>query len=166
MAGEGGLLSDSSFWVSVAIVVTVGALYPKIAKAVTKGLDARADTIRNQIEEARKLREDAQALLAEYQRKQRAAADEAEQIVDAAKREAARIKEQMETDLERTIERRKQQALDRIAQSEAQALQEVRNTAVDVAMAATEKLIESQLSEDQAKKLVDDSISELPEKLH
>ena len=166
MAGEGGLLSDSSFWVSAAIVVTVGALYPKISKAITSSLDSRADTIRDQIEEARKLREDAQALLAEYQRKQRDAAEEAEQIVDAAKREAARIKEQMEGDLERAIERRKQQALDRIAQSEAQALQEVRNTAVDVAMAATEKLIESQLSEDQAKKLVDDSISELPEKLH
>jgi len=166
MAAEGGFLQDSSFWVSAAIIVTVGALYPKAARAITAKLDSRAEAIREQIEEARKLREEAQSVLAEYQRKQRSAAEEAEQIVEAAKREAARIREQMEADLERTIERRKQQALDRIAQTEAQAVEEVRNLAVDVALAATEKLIQSELSQEHAAKLVDDSIKDLPGKLH
>jgi|DEB0MinimDraft_10_1074344.scaffolds.fasta_scaffold82913_2 F-type H+-transporting ATPase subunit b len=160
------MFSDPSFWVGLAFVLVIGFLAKPIMRGVGASLDSRADKIRDQIEEARKLREDAQSLLAEYQRKQRDALSEAEAIVAQAKEEAKRMKAQAEKDLEHSIERRRAQALDRIAQSEAQALASVRNTAVDVAIAATEKLISEKLGADQQAGLVDQSIKDLGSRLN
>jgi len=160
------MFSDPSFWVGLAFVLVVGYLARPIARSVSASLDGRADKIRTHIEEARKLREEAQALLAEYQRKQRDALSEAESIVAQAKEEASRMKVQAEKDLEHSIERRKSQALERIAQSEAQAIASVRNTAVDMAVAATEKLITAQMSGDRQAALVDQSIQDLPSRLN
>jgi F-type H+-transporting ATPase subunit b len=160
------MFSDPTFWVGLAFVLTVGYISRPIWRAMSGSLDERADKIRAQIEEARKLREDAQALLAEYQRKQRDALSEAEAIVAQAKEDAARMKAQAEKDLQHSIERRKAQALDRIAQSEAQALASVRNTAVDVAMAAAEKLIAEKMSADHQAGLVDQSIKDLGSRLN
>ena len=160
------MFSDPSFWVGLAFVLVVGYLARPIARSVSASLDSRADKIRTQIEDARKLREEAQALLAEYQRKQRDALSEAENIVAQAKEEASRMKIQAEKDLEHSIERRKSQALERIAQSEAQAIASVRNTAVDMAVAAAEKLITDQMSGDRQAALVDQSIQDLPGRLN
>jgi F-type H+-transporting ATPase subunit b len=155
------MFTDPSFWVGLAFVIVVGFLAKPIMRSVSASLDGRADKIRTQIEEARKLREEAQALLADYQRKQRDALSEAESIVAQAKEEATRLRAQAQTDLEQSIERRKTQALDRIAQSEAQAIASVRNTAVDVAMAAAEKLITDQMNDGKQDALVDQSIKDL-----
>jgi F-type H+-transporting ATPase subunit b len=160
------MFTDPSFWVGLAFVLVVGFLATPIMRSVSGSLDARADKIRSQIEEARKLREEAQALLAEYQRKQRDALSEAESIVAQAKEEASRMRAQAETDLEQSIERRKAQALDRIAQSEAQAIASVRNTAVDVAVAAAEKLITDQMTGHRQAALVDQSIKDLADRLN
>lgn len=158
--------TDPSFVVGAAFVIVVAWLAKPIMRAVSSSLDSRADKIRGQIEEARKLREEAQALLAEYQRKQRDALSEAEHIVAQAKEEATRMRAQAEKDLEHSIERRKAQALDRIAQSEAQAIASVRNTAVDVAVAAAEKLITDQMSDDRQNALVDGAIKDLGDRLN
>ncbi|MEQ8509359.1 MAG: F0F1 ATP synthase subunit B [Rhodospirillaceae bacterium] len=160
------MFSDPSFWVGLAFVLVVGYLARPIARSVSASLDGRADKIRTQIEDARKLREEAQALLAEYQRKQRDALSEAESIVAQAKEEANRMKVQAEKDLEHSIARRQSQALERIAQSEAQAIASVRNTAVDVAVAAAEKLITDQMNADRQAALVDQSIKDLPGRLN
>jgi F-type H+-transporting ATPase subunit b len=160
------MLHDPEFWVAVAFVLVVAVIFRPAAKAITSTLDDRATKIRVQIEEARKLREDAQALLAEYQRKQRDAMAEAEKIIANARAEAARLKVDAEKDLEHTIERRKQQALERIAQTEAQAVASVRNTAVDVALAAAEKLIKGSLDVGKQQALADKAISELPGRLN
>jgi F-type H+-transporting ATPase subunit b len=160
------MFKDPAFWVGLAFVLVVGFLAKPIMRSVSGSLDGRADKIRAQIEEARKLREEAQALLAEYQRKQRDALSEAEHIVAQAKDEAIRMKAQAEKDLEHTIERRKAQALERIAQSEAQAIASVRNTAVDVAIAAAEKLITDQMNGDRQNALVDQSIKDLTGRLN
>ena len=160
------MLHDPEFWVAVAFLLVVAVIYRPAAKAILGTLDDRANKIRVQIEEARKLREDAQALLAEYQRKQRDAMAEAEKIIAQARQDAARLKVEAEKDLEHTIERRKQQALERIAQSEAQAIAQVRNTAVDVALAAAEKLIKSSLDPAKQSALADKAISELPARLN
>ncbi|MDG2244437.1 MAG: F0F1 ATP synthase subunit B [Rhodospirillaceae bacterium] len=160
------MFTDPSFWVGLAFVLVVGFLAKPIMRTVSSSLDARADKIRSQIDEARKLREEAQALLAEHQRKQRDALSEAESIVAQAKEEASRMRAQAETDLEQSIERRKAQALDRIAQSEAQAIASVRNTAVDVAVAAAEKLITDQMTGDRQAALVDQSIKDLADRLN
>jgi F-type H+-transporting ATPase subunit b len=160
------MFSDPSFWVGLAFIAAVALIFKPVKRAVVAALDGRAETIRRQIEDARKLREDAQALLAEYQRKQRDAMQEAEEIIQAAKEEAKRIKADAEADLARAIERRKQQALDRIAQSEAQAIAQVRNTAVDVALAAAETLMRDSLTDAHRQAMVDTAIQELPKRLN
>jgi F-type H+-transporting ATPase subunit b len=160
------MLHDPTFWVGLAFVLAVAVIYRPAAKAIITTLDERAAKIRVQIEEARKLREDAQALLAEYQRKQRDAMAEAEKIIAQAKTEAARMKVDAEKDLEHAIERRKQQALERIAQTEAQAIASVRNTAVDVALAAAEQLIKGGLDAAKQQALADKAINELPSRLN
>jgi F-type H+-transporting ATPase subunit b len=160
------MFADPAFWVGLAFLLVVAFTFKKVSRAVTSGLDARAAKIRTQIEEARKLREDAQALLAEYQRKQRDAMAEAEKIITAAKGEAARLKVQAEKDLEHALARRKEQALERIAQSEAQALAQVRNMAVDAALAAAEALIAKSLDGAKRDALTDKAIGELAGKLH
>lgn len=160
------LFHDPEFWVAVAFVVVAIFLYKPLKNGITGALDGRAAEIRRQIEEARKLREDAQALLAEYQRKQRDAMTEAERIIQGAKDEARRLRTETEAELARSIERRKQQALDRIAQSEAQAVAEVRNTAVDVALTAAEKLLREGLNESQRQAMADKAIQELPKRLN
>jgi F-type H+-transporting ATPase subunit b len=160
------MFADPSFWVGLAFVLVVALTFKKVSRAVAANLDARAAKIRTQIEEARKLREDAQALLAEYQRKQRDAMAEAEKIISAAKSEAARLKVQAEKDLEHALARRKEQALERIAQSEAQALAQVRNTAVDAALAAAAALIAKSLDGAKRDALTDKAIGELAGKLH
>ena len=157
---------NPEFWVAVAFVLVVAMVFKPAAAAVVGMLDSRAGKIRLQIEEARKLREDAQALLAEYQKKQREAMSEAEKIISNARGEAAKLKIDAEKDLENAITRRKQQALDRIAQSEAQAIAQVRNAAVDVALAAAQQLILTSLDAAKTSALADKAIAELPGRLN
>ena len=160
------MFADPSFWVGLAFVLVVALIYKPAMKSISASLDARSSAIRTQIEEARKLREDAQALLADYQRKQRDAMAEAEKIINQAKEEAARTRAEAEQDLTRAIERRKQQALERIAQTEAQAVAQVQNTAVDVALAAAEQLMAQNIAAGQAQAMVDKSIAELGKRLN
>lgn len=160
------MFADPSFWVGLAFLMVVAFAFGKVKRAMNSGLDARAAKIRTQIEEARKLREDAQALLAEYQRKQREAMAEAEKIISAAKAEAARMKVQAEADLDAALVRRREQALERIAQSEAAAIAQVRNTAVDAALAAAEALITKNMDNAKRDALTDKAIAELAGKFH
>jgi F-type H+-transporting ATPase subunit b len=160
------LFHDPEFWVALVFAGVVILFYKPVMKNVGATLDLRAAKIRTQIEEARKLREDAQALLAEYQKKSRDAMAEAEKIISSARSEAARLKQEAEADLENSLKRREQQALERIAQSEAQALAQVRNTAVDVALAAAERVIRDSLDPAKKQALADKAIAELPQRLN
>jgi len=159
-------IHDPEFWVALVFIGVVVLFYKPVMKTVGASLDLRAAKIRTQIEEARKLREDAQALLAEYQRKSRDAMAEAEKIIASARAEAARLKQEAAADLENSLKRRQEQALERIANSEAQALAQVRNTAVDVALAAAEKLIKESLDPAKKQALADKAISDLPQRLN
>lgn len=160
------MLEDPTFWVAVAFVIFVAAVGKKIAGAMTGALDTRGEAIRKEIEEAEKLREAAQHLLAEYKRKQRDALSEADEILNHAKLEAKRLTAQGEEELEAALRRREQAALDKIAQAEAKALQEVRNQAVDVAIVATAKLLKSNMDQNRANMMIQDSIRGLSAKLH
>ncbi len=160
------LLLSAELWVLVGFVILVGGLFKKIYSAVTGGLDARAVRIKAQLDEAEKLREDAQSLLAEYQRKQRAAAEDARGIVAQAQAEAQRLREQAQADLEHALKRREQQALDKIAQAEAEALAEVRGKAVDVAVAAAGRLIADNLDAAKSNEVMSRSIDEVKAKLN
>lgn len=159
-------ISGSTFWVFVAFIIFVALIVWKARGAVTSALDGRAEAIRAEIDEAQRLREEAQALLADYQRKQRDALSEAEGMLRAAEEEAGRLRARAEQDLADSLKRREQQALDRIAQAEAAAQAEVRNMAVDMAVSATRKLLEEKIDGAKASDLIDDAIKDLPGKLH
>lgn len=157
---------NPELWVAVAFVVVVVLVGRKAAKAITGGLDSHAAKIRSKLDEARKLREDAQTLLADYQRRQKAALEEAEGIIAHARLEADRLKAEAEVALAASIARREAQALERIAQAEHQAIADVRNLAVDVAIDATTHLIAEKLPHDRATALVQAAIGDLPRTLN
>ncbi len=160
------MFASETFWVAVALVLFLALAYKLGWKSAMAGLDARGDKIRKDIEDAQTLREEAQKTLAEYKRKQRDALAEAEEIVKHAKEEAQRLREQAQKDLEASLARREQLAMEKIAQAEASAMAEVRDKAVDVAVAATEQLLRSNLDAAQSGAIMDKAIGELSEKLH
>ena len=127
--------------VAIAFVIFVALVLWKGTRRITDGLDKRAERIRNQLNETQNLREEAQAALASYQRQQRDALAEAEQIIAQAEAEAERLKEHAEEVLAATIKRREEQAVQRIAQAEASAIQDVRDQAVELAIGVATKLI-------------------------
>ena len=153
---------DATFWVGAAFVLFIGILvYLKVPGMLTGALDERAKKISNDLDQARELREEAQVLLATYQRKQRDALKEAEEIIAHAKEEAMREAEQAEKKLEEAIARRQQAALNKIALAEAQAENEVRDTAIEIAIAAATAVVAQQVRGDRADALVDTAIQEL-----
>jgi len=158
---------SAEFWVAVAFFLFVGLLvYMKVPGMVAEGLDQRADAIRKELDEARRLREEAQDLLADYQQKQRRADDEAKAIIENAEREALAIKEQSEKALKESIERRSRIAEEKISRAEAQALSEVRGAVVEAATKAAEAVLAARVTGDTAGGLVDQSIRELRGKLN
>ena len=161
-----GFFQNPESWVAITWLIVVVLLAKPVYKGITKGLDDRRDRIKERLAEAERLRDEAQEMLATYQKKQRDAMKEAEEIVAQAKAEAERLAKQAAADLDELVKRREQQAIDRINQAEAEATREVRNKAVEIAVAATGKLVADTLSADKANDLIDAAIKDLPGRLH
>ena len=160
------MIQDPAFWTMIAFVGLMGILiYLKIPNTIGGKLDERAKKIESDIREAEKLCEEAQDLLARYERKQKEAMNGAKGILETASAEAKHLEEQGKERLEQSLARREKMALDRIAQVEAQAVDEVRQIAVDVAMDAANELIASQAAT-SGDKLISESIAGLDKKLH
>ena len=158
---------DNTFWTLVALIIFLaGVIYLRVPGRVTKSLDERADRIASELDEARKLREEAQVLLASYQRKQREAEAEAADIVEAAQHEAKRLIEETRADLAAQLERRTKIAEEKIAQAEAQAMAEVQAVAADTAVEAARTLISQKIDASADAKLVDADIAALSGKLN
>ncbi len=160
------MFQDPAFWVAVAFVAFVGIMFKAAYGKIVGALDERAGGIKKELEEALKLREDAQALLATYQRKQRDALAEADDIIAQAKVEAERMAVEAEKSLEEELKRRTELAVEKIAQAEAQVIQEVRNTAIDVALKAASQLIADNVDEAKSATLINASIADIEGKLH
>lgn len=160
------MLHDPTFWVLVAFVIFMVLVYKPISKAAATALDKRADQIKEELDEAERLREEAQGLLAEYERKLKEAAREAEGIVASAREEADRMSIKAKEALEASLARAEKQANDRIAQVEQQATQEVRSKAVDIAVAAAGAVLAEQVAGPRGATLVDSAIQAIPGKLH
>jgi F-type H+-transporting ATPase subunit b len=141
-------------------------LYYKVPALIAKTLDDRATAIRKELDEARRLREEAQDLLADYQRKHRNAGQEAESIVEQARREAEAFASETRKSLAEAVERRRKQAEDRIARAEAQAVEDVRAAAVDMAVAAAEKILREKAAGAGGAALIDESIRTLKTRLN
>lgn len=158
---------DPKFWVLISFVLFIGFLiYQGVPGMIGKALDSRAAAIRAELDEARRLREEAQQLLADYQRKSREAEEEAKIIIDQAKREADNLAAETRKALAEQLERRTKAAEDKIARAEAQAVSEVRAAAVDLAVATSERILKNRLTGDSASSLTDAAIVDLKGKLN
>jgi len=160
------VFAEPEVWVLLAVLTFVIGVWKPARRVILGGLDARAVRIRDELETARRLRDEAHEALAGYQKQQREAAAGAEAIIAHAKAEAERIAVQAVRNLEETLERRRRLAEERIAQEEAKALAEIRGVTVDVAIAAARQVIIAELDEQRGAALIDAAITALPEQLH
>ena len=161
------MLHEPELWVAVGFALVIILLVWKgVPGMIGKMLDQRAAVITAELEEAKRLRAEAAALLADYQKRAKGAEAEARSIVAAATEEAAQFSKESRAALEAQIARRAAAAQDKIAQAEAQALNEIRGLAADTAVNAALKLIADRLDETRAKTLIADSIKGLGEKLN
>lgn len=158
---------DATFWATIALVIFLAiAVYAKAPAMMTKSLDERAARIANELDEARKLREESQQLLAEYQRKRKDAEKEAESIVAAARREAEQLVAEAKQKTEDYVARRTVLAEQKIAQAERDAVSEVRASAVDIAIAAATRVLGENVDAKTAGALVKSSIQDVRTKLN
>ncbi len=160
-------LTNTNFVVLVAFLLFVGVLvYLKVPSLLGGLLDKRAQGIEAELEEARALREEAQTLLAGYERKQKEVQDQADRIVAQAKEEAKVAAEQAKEDLKTSIARRLAAAEEQIASAESSALKEVRDRAVTIAIGAAKDVIAKQMTAAEANKLIESAIEDVDAKLH
>jgi len=158
---------EAEFWVAVAFFAFLGVLvYFGVHNHLLNGIDDRRKRIRSELDEARRLKEEAQALLAQYQRKQREAEQEAAAIIAGARAEAERLASEAKAKLEDYVTRRSKMAETKIAQAEAQALADVRAAAADAAVAAAERVLRDTVKGEVADQLLSKGIGELKGKLN
>jgi F-type H+-transporting ATPase subunit b len=158
---------NAEFWVAVAFVVFLGALvYLGAHEVMVKFIDQRRDRIKAELDEALRLKEEAQALLAQYQRKQREAEQEAAAIIAGATAEAERMMVEAKAKLEEFVARRNNMAETKIAQAEAQALADVRAASAEAAVAAAEKILTQIVKGEVADRLIVKGIDDVKTKLN
>jgi len=158
---------DAEFWVAVAFVVFLGGLiYLGVHEMMLKFIDQRRDKIKAELDEARRLKEEAQALLAQYQRKQREAEQEAAAILAGATTEAERMVTEAKAKMEEFVARRSKMAESKIAQAEAQAVADVRAAAAEAAVGAAERILTQTVKGEVADRLVAKGIDDVKAKLN
>ncbi|PCD77966.1 F0F1 ATP synthase subunit B [Pseudothioclava arenosa] len=160
-------LRNTDFVVTIAFLLFVGVLlWAKVPGMLGKLLDKRAEGIKADLEEARKLREEAQAILATYERKSREVQGQADEIVAAAKRDSRAAADQAKIDLQASIVRRLKAAEDQIASAESAAVKEVKDRAVTVAVAAAGEVLAKQMTAKDQAGMIDAAIAEVEQRLH
>jgi F-type H+-transporting ATPase subunit b len=160
-------LKNTDFIVLIAFLLFIGVLfYFKVPALIAGLLDKRADSIRSELSEARTLREEAQSILASFERRQKEVQEQADRIVEAARQdaevEAAAAREELIT----KVERRLAAAQEQIASAQAAAEREVRDQAIKVAIAVAQSALSAQMTAAGANKLIDTAISEVEAKLN
>ncbi len=160
-------LGNTDFVVLIGFLLFLAIIFYFNVPSILGGLlDKRAEGIKSDLEEARALREEAQALLASYERKSREVADQADRIVAQAKADAEAAAAQARADLEKSIARRLAAAEDQIASAEDKAVRSVRNRAVEVAVAAAAETLAKSMAAADANALIDNAIGEVERRLH
>ncbi|MCW5722695.1 MAG: ATP F0F1 synthase subunit B [Devosia sp.] len=157
---------DNSFWALIGLVLFIGLLmYVGVPRVIGTMLDKKIKQIETDISEAKRLREEAAALLAEYEQKRVAAEAEAEGIITAAKEEAARLTAEAQTSLAELVARRTKSVEDKIAQAEAQAIAEVRARSADLAVEAARTVLTSEMS-NKGGQVIDKAIADVGNRLN
>ena len=158
---------DATFFAFVGLLLFFALIvYLKVPGMMAKALDERAEKISNELAEAKRLREEAQHLLAEYQRKRKDAEAEAASIVAAAEREAEMLTAEAKQKTEEYVTRRNALSEQKIKQAEADAINAVRSAAVDLAIAAAERVLASTTDAATGKALFDNAIGEVKARLN
>jgi F-type H+-transporting ATPase subunit b len=161
------MFAEPEFWVAVAFAIFIGILiYVGVPKLLIGALDDRAKRVQAELDEARRLKEEAQELLAEYKSKQRQADDEAAAIIAGAKAEAERIAAESRAKMEEFVARRTKLAETKIAQAEAQAVADVRAAAAEAAVTAAEKILTESVKGKVADDLIARGIGDVKTKLN
>ena len=154
-------LHDPNLWVAVGFVILVAGVCRPAGKALAGMLDRRTEAIRKSLDEAASLREEAQRLRTEYQRKQRDAAKETAAMIERARTDAERLSKEGMAKIEEFMKRRERAALEKISRAEVEALREVRAASVEIALAATRNLIASRLDQSMSETMIDEAIANL-----
>ena len=161
------MFAEPEFWVAVAFVILMGIFaYVGVHKTVAKALDNRADRIRAELDDARRLKEEAAKVLADYKTRRASAEAEATEIVASAKAEAERIAAEAKTKMEDFVARRTKAAEGKIALAEAQALADVRAAAADAAVTAASSILSQTVKGQVADDLLTKGITEVRQKLN
>lgn len=160
-------LRNTDFVVLIAFLLFIGVLlYFKVPGLLMGMLDKRAETIKAELDEAKALREEAQTILASYERKQKEVAEQAERIVETAKKDAEAAAAQAKEDLKTSIARRLAAAEDQIASAEAAAVKSIRDRAISVAIAAAGDVVSAKTTAKDQGSLIDEAIDQVASKLH
>ena len=163
----GNFLAEPETWVAVGFLIFIGVLiYVGVPKILTDALDARGKRVQAELDEARRLKEEAQKLLAEYKAKRRQADEEAAAIIEGAKAEAERIADESKVRMEEFVARRTKMAETKIAQAEAQAVADVRAAAAEAAVTAAEKILSDSVKGKVADDLISRGIADVKTKLN
>ncbi len=158
---------DNTFFAFVSLIIFLALIvYLKVPGMMAKSLDDRADQIRNELAEAKRLREEAQHLLAEYQRKRKEAEADAANIVAAAEREAEMLTTEARKKTEEFVANRTALSEQKIKQAEADAMKAVRSAAVDLAIAAAENVLAKKAGGSVQAGLFNDAVNEVKTKLN
>lgn len=160
------MLSDPKLWVAISFFIFLALAWKPLIVRILAALDARGERIRAEIDEAARLRQEAEAMLREAKAKREAAAAEAEAVLAHAREEAKLVAAEMQAELAAALKRRERMAMERIAAAEAEAAAAVRAVAADVAIAATRRLIADGMSGAGHAALIDKAITDLPQRLH
>lgn len=158
---------DATFWALVGLILFIGLMiYIKVPGIVGRSLDKRADNIRGELDEAKRLRAEAQALLAEYQKKRKEAEAEAAALVAAAEREAALLTEEAREKTEEFVARRNALSEQKIKQAEADAITAVKSAAIDIAVEAAGKVIAAKTDKTTQTALFKDAVAKVQSRLN
>lgn len=156
---------DPTNWVAISFVLFMGLFLRYLLPVIVKALDSRSVKIKEQLEQATKLREEAEALLASYKQQQKEMQLQAEKTLADAKIEVEHMKQRAETELKAAIDRRTEQASEKIARLEKDAVDQVREHIVDVAISATRLLVGEQLKSGKEDPTISSALAQI-EKLH
>ncbi len=159
------LFEDPAFWVAVAFVIAVAIAAKPLSSMIITALDRRSGEIARKLDEANALNEEAKELLSSYRRKHREAEAEIADIMARAHEEAETLKRNASSELQARLAQRRQAAHERIRQAEADAVKQVREAAVDLALGATARLIRTRLDDSEQARLVGEAIDELDQRL-
>ncbi len=158
----GQFFENPETWVLVAFIIFVGLVSKKAYLKIAVALDARASRIKDELDDATRLREEAQGLLSKYEQQQRDVVQETEQMVSRARRDSELMVKEAKERLEEQLVQREKQALQNINRAETQLVKELRSMSAEMAVRAAETLIKDNLGLPQAQKLIDNTIAELP----